>query len=658
LLLQQGAIDKSLPQQNYVGVLLFLTFVAALGNALWFVAFPDSSLTSDSVEKAHIRESGIPRIATQITVGLEPPLYSGRPKRSVQAGSFEALVASKALWEIVLSQDVQSVALHFHNGEILPLSNESGRKWRSADWSVRSATYQIHVDGRVQSSKAHVIEAQADETPMVTLSKPNRMVTVLDGESEKVLVVKGQVTDDFGVDDARLRVTLAQGSGEQVVFREQDHAMEVKKTSDLTLSLSATLGLEGLGFEPGSELYFFVAAEDNKEEAPNVGTSGTYVVRWLSEENIDVLPIEALAMNVLPAYFRSQRQIIIDTEKLIKQRDELDEQEFQQRAQSIAHDQKSLRLRYGQFLGEEFERGIGGGGPTADGREESDHHDEGDDHDETQAHQERNQHGLGHIHRPGLDNDDNQHKDAKHQAEENTRELLAHEEHHDGPGHDHEIGTQDDAYMEAIAQVAHFHDYSEQSTLFDPETTDLLKKALAQMWDAELQLRLSKPDPALPFENKALEYLKTVQQSSRIYLSRVGFKPTPVDFERRLTGELVDVRKFDDLQAAHPKNMTEQIRQMLGEISSGDIAAAEAILPLSQLSRYLEEQSIKEPSLLASLAAVQELVNDQDCQPCQTRLAAGLWQHLNTPLPSPIAVKTSDMTLHYKSLTSNSEDRP
>ena len=57
----------------------------------------------------------------------------------------------------------------------------------------------------------------------------------------------------------------------------------------------------------------------------------------------------------MPEYFRSQRQIIIDTEKLIAERSTLPADEFQQRANSLGIDQQLLRQRYGQFLGEEAE---------------------------------------------------------------------------------------------------------------------------------------------------------------------------------------------------------------------------------------------------------------------------------------------------------------
>ena len=71
--------------------------------------------------------------------------------------------------------------------------------------------------------------------------------------------------------------------------------------------------------------------------------------------------LATMAVNRMPEYFRSQRQIIIDTEKLIAKRKKLAAKEFNSTSNEIGFDQKVLRLRYGQFMGEEFETNIGGG---------------------------------------------------------------------------------------------------------------------------------------------------------------------------------------------------------------------------------------------------------------------------------------------------------
>ena len=65
--------------------------------------------------------------------------------------------------------------------------------------------------------------------------------------------------------------------------------------------------------------------------------------------------VEDLVQKAMPAYFRSQRQIIIDAEALLKEKPKLAQEKFVQRSDNIGVDQRLLRLRYGQFLGEESE---------------------------------------------------------------------------------------------------------------------------------------------------------------------------------------------------------------------------------------------------------------------------------------------------------------
>ena len=68
----------------------------------------------------------------------------------------------------------------------------------------------------------------------------------------------------------------------------------------------------------------------------------------------------ANGIDLVPEYFRSQRQIIIDTEKLIKDQQTMSVEDFKNKSNTLGIDQKLLRLRYGKFLGEEAETEIGG----------------------------------------------------------------------------------------------------------------------------------------------------------------------------------------------------------------------------------------------------------------------------------------------------------
>ena len=78
----------------------------------------------------------------------------------------------------------------------------------------------------------------------------------------------------------------------------------------------------------------------------------------------------------------------------------------------------------------------------------------------------------------------------------------------------------------------------------------LLRSALNEMWQAELHLRQAEPAKALPFEYRALAFIKKVQQAERIYLARVGPELPPIDESRRLGGDRSGFKAPEDLLRA------------------------------------------------------------------------------------------------------------
>jgi hypothetical protein len=229
-----------------------------------------------------------------------------------------------------------------------------------------------------------------------------------------------------------------------------------------------------------------------------------------------------MVVQFLPEYFRSQRQIIIDTEKLLAEKSKKTEKEFGFTSNEIGYDQKLLRLRYGQYMGEEFESASGGGSMEEGGDLLT---------------------GYMHLH---------------DQEGENEVEVG---ESHEGHSHAEEEkeapSTTGSGIESLLSEYMHAHDSEEVNTYFEQSTKGALKAALEQMWQAELYLRLFEPEKSLPFQRKALEYLKTVQQKSRVYVKRTGYDPPPIkEQEKRLTGEL------KDLDARMKKELTELEKQI------------------------------------------------------------------------------------------------
>jgi hypothetical protein len=121
--------------------------------------------------------------------------------------------------------------------------------------------------------------------------------------------------------------------------------------------LQQLLSLTALGMQAGDELYFYVQATDNHQQQTR---SDIYIVRLPDPAQLMSLDGLANTLTLKPEYFRSQRQIIIETEQLLKDKDTISAEEFKNRSNNLGIDQKLLRLRYGKFLGDEAESGEAG----------------------------------------------------------------------------------------------------------------------------------------------------------------------------------------------------------------------------------------------------------------------------------------------------------
>jgi hypothetical protein len=230
----------------------------------------------------------------------------------------------------------------------------------------QSGFYQLELDGK--KSDLYSIEVIPDLPVNIKIIEPKPHTTIDIGEIPKVSLSVSLV-DDYGITDAHISATLSSGKGEGVSFTEKKLSFNTDFGNRKAAKPTKTLDLKALGMKPGDELYFFVIAKDNHSQ---VSRSDVYMVTIVDTAELMSMAGMANGVDLVPEYFRSQRQIIIDTEKLLKEQGTLTAEEFKNKINALGMDQKLLRLRYGKFLGEESETAIGG---------EHDH-EEGDEHKE------------------------------------------------------------------------------------------------------------------------------------------------------------------------------------------------------------------------------------------------------------------------------------
>jgi len=524
------------------------------------------------------------RIAT-VAVSLAPPAYTGLAASTQGALDVHAPQGTELHWRLRFVPRPAAVALQFHDGRRLPLRRD-GDDWSAAAVATASTLYRIVVDGAppLADDALHRIEAVVDRAPEVRLLEPERTLNLVDAAPPSWRLAF-EADDDYGIARAELVVTHAHGSGENIAFQERTIELAGDRIAPEAANAAApravlryahALDPSALGFERGDDLVARLVVRDNRAPEPNVTRGPGVILRWPPDVPKGNASLEGIVQKTMPAYFRSQRQIIIDTEALVAEREALDEAKFLSRSDGIGVDQKLLRLRYGQFLGEESQSRA--------------------------------------AHAP---------EGAIGDAATQQGALAAAQEAHEAGAHaPTRFGDADDV----VAEYGHTHDIAEAATLLDPETRATLKVALDEMWQAELHLRQGAPETALPYERRALEQIKRVQQATRIYLARVGLELPVPDEARRLGGERKDLGDRTGSLAAAGDGaapLAALWRALGADAGTGDVAAVDWDAAEHALAGRLDA--------LDAIVALDRVRREPGCDDCRSRLRAALWPMLATP---------------------------
>jgi hypothetical protein len=293
-----------------------------------------------------------------VNITITPPAYTGKVGRSQAVFPLRAEEGALLNWEVTTSGAADTVSFRFNDTlrRLLRPADGSRTVWRLAMQAVHPGFYQVSVGA--QHSDLYQLEVVKDEPPKITIRSP-RGYTLLDyGESTKIpLLVKLQ--DDYGISDAEILATVSSGKGEAVKFKQQELRWgNIFTGGHAVYDLSKTLDLTAMGLKPGDELYFYCRAKDNHGQEAR---SDMYIISLADTAQLMSMEGLTMAMDVKPEFFRSERQIIIETELLLSQKDTLDAAVFKEKSNVLGIDQKLLRLRYGKFLGEEAEEGEPGG---------------------------------------------------------------------------------------------------------------------------------------------------------------------------------------------------------------------------------------------------------------------------------------------------------
>ncbi|MDX2128937.1 MAG: hypothetical protein SFU91_07875 [Chloroherpetonaceae bacterium] len=565
-------------------------FFGAVALSAFLLLFPKSNFRMSGPTPL---PSGISTIApkgvSSIVVRVSPPPYTNLHDTTWSSFNFTTVEGAKVHWQIAFQRVPQKSILVFNSRDTIALqpvnpSSEKSLIFEEFATLRENAIYSLYVDygDGFERSELYAAMISPDSPPTILVSSPKEARTTIDGFkffSQPFLQnieIQASLTDDYGISKSEIVATVAKGTGENVKFRESRFPFSKQEGSQYGTSLN----LKSLGMGAGDELYFFIEATDNRIPFPHKTRSDIYFISITDTAIQNESESLQFSIKVKPEYFRSQRQIIIDTEKLIQDRKSKPTSAFGERSEEIGVDQKVLRLRYGKFLGEEFESVIGK--EALDEEVSKIKAQAAADSSKTKEHPLMR--FVKHVH------DENcGHNAASSQSSEPEKPKSS---------------------EDLMMAFAHIHDTEEGATFYSDDIKAQLKAALAEMWNAELYLRMHEPQKALPFEYKALRIIKDLQQKSRIYVQRVGFESPPLKpEEKRFTGELDKIQNPKFMRRGFDRDslkfITESL-QLFSYLRRSNATPPDSLIDALELAAvYVNRKSLENP--LAFLSALKSL---------------------------------------------------
>jgi hypothetical protein len=123
----------------------------------------------------------------------------------------------------------------------------------------------------------------------------------------------------------------------------------------------------------------------------------------------------------------------------------------------------------------------------------------------------------------------------------------------------------------------------------------------------------------LPPEHKALDAIKELQQSERIYLHKTAFAPPPIKEDKRMTGDLADAASSRREQSTAPEAVPAELRELVRALAGAGPLPA---LWTRTAHDWVRERIALDEQRLAAQRAIQDVADG--CLACRPVLRAWL----------------------------------
>lgn len=344
----------------FVAASLIVTIAAAKTGHLFHSKSDTWFAKADKTAASKPAEKILPQISS-VDITVNPPAYINKPSRTQDKFTLSVEEGATVKWQVSTNIAIKNAELIFNEHERIPLHSSDQTNWTAQKEISKPGFYQVNIDGKL--SDLYQVEVIKDSPPVIRIKTPKQYTYIDAGETPKVNMT-ATIIDDYGISNAIICATVAKGSGEGVKFKEYKIPFDQSFAQHSPqYNLQKLFDLPKLDMEPGDELYFYIQGLDTHQQQSR---TDVYIVSI--QDTAQLLSMDGIVTgaNLKPEYFRSQRQIILDTEKLLKEKDSISVEKFNAECNAIGIDQKMLRLRYGKFLGEEEENTVGESGQQAE----------------------------------------------------------------------------------------------------------------------------------------------------------------------------------------------------------------------------------------------------------------------------------------------------
>ena len=234
----------------------------------------------------------------RIRLDVVAPAYTGLAAHSESTLEAHVAEGSRVAWNLHFVPQPKGVTLAFHDGSRVALHRD-GDAWSGERTLAASALYRIVLDGAapLDDDRLFRLDAIVDRAPDVRVIQPEKSLTLLtDGEKSWDLAF--EANDDYGIAAASLTITLAQGTGENIAFKEQTLALAGDDADPAHPGRHQryrhTLDLGALGIARGDDVIVRLAVSDNHQPQPNTTKSASFILRWPPESASDSVGMEGL----------------------------------------------------------------------------------------------------------------------------------------------------------------------------------------------------------------------------------------------------------------------------------------------------------------------------------------------------------------------------